>query len=329
MDEQEIIARYFGSHARQRKDVVLGIGDDAAITSLAPGHDLVTATDCLVEGTHFLPGCPARSVGHRALAVNLSDLAAMGAEPLWFTLALSLPSADERWLEQFSSGLLDLANGFRIALIGGDTVRGPLSASVTVLGQVPGGGGVRRGAASAGDGVWVTGTPGDAVAGRLAPEDLSGLPVENSPEEASTPAGRKAAVEYLRARFLYPAPRVQAGLALAGLASSMIDVSDGLHVDIQRLLGPRGAVLDAGALPLSPALRACRAGDAIRYALTGGDDYELCFTVPAGREPEVVGLRERLDVPLTRIGHVTDSSGVGWLLDGQNLEVPDAGFRHF
>jgi thiamine-monophosphate kinase len=319
LDEFALIERYFARPARRassRADVRLGIGDDAAVTRMAPGHDLVVATDALVEGVHFPRGSSARSIGHRCLAVNLSDLAAMAAEPLWATLSLSLPRADGQWLAEFSRGLFALADAFDTALIGGDTVRGPLGMSVTVLGRVRPGRFVPRDGARPGDGIWVTGHPGDATAGRL----LLGRPA----------AVRGAAA--LTRRFLYPLPRVREGAALAGLATAMIDVSDGLHEDAGKLLAASGcgADLDAGALPLSPPLRAF-AGEAgaRQFALTGGDDYELLFTVPAARERDLARRTRGFGCTLTRLGVVTRRRGVRWHLAGRPLRFVDRTWRHF
>ncbi|MEO7387693.1 MAG: thiamine-phosphate kinase, partial [Gammaproteobacteria bacterium] len=225
MDERQLIRTYFDRRVTPaRADIVLGIGDDAALLRFAPGFDLVVATDSIAEGTHFPPGTPAAAIGHRCLAVNLSDLAAMAAEPLWFSLALSLPEVDSRWIEEFSSGMFALADRFGVALVGGDTVRGPLGATVTIQGRARPARTVRRTGAQPGDGVWVTGHPGDAVAGRL----LLGEP---SPD---------AAINVLRQRFLYPEPRVREGQLLSGLATAMLDVSDGLDDDLGKLLVASG-----------------------------------------------------------------------------------------
>ena len=237
MDESTLISTYFDRRRDRRKDVILGIGDDAAVLRPEPGFDLVVATDSIAEGTHFPPGIPAAAIGHRCLAVNLSDLAAMAAEPLWCTLALSLPQADPAWVGEFATGLFALADRYAVSLVGGDTVRGPVGATVTILGRVRPEGAVRRSGARPGDGIWVTGHPGDAVAGRL-------LLAE---------ATHGAAATVLRHRFLYPEPRVREGRMLAGLATAMLDVSDGLDDDLRKLLVASGvsAELDAGELPLS------------------------------------------------------------------------------
>ncbi len=319
MDERSLISTFFdrrgAARGPPRADVVLGIGDDAAVLRLEPGFDLVVATDSIAEGTHFPAGTPAAAVGHRCLAVNLSDMAAMAAEPLWFSLALSLPAADEVWVGEFTRGLFALADRFGVELVGGDTVRGPLGATVTVHGRARPGRTVRRGGAEPGDGVWVTGHPGDAVAGRLLME-------EKVPDEA---------VMALRHHFLYPEPRVHEGLALAGIASAMLDVSDGLDDDLRKLLAASGAgaEMDAGELPLSDELRSVRAETAIECALTGGDDYELCFTVRPADEPHLRELAAGWTVPVTRIGTVVAGPGCRWHLHGQPLAVPDTTYRHF
>ncbi|MDH5254666.1 MAG: thiamine-phosphate kinase [Gammaproteobacteria bacterium] len=319
MDERTLISTFFdrrrGAGGPARGDVILGIGDDAAVLRLDPGYDLVAATDSIAEGTHFPVGTPAASVGHRCLAVNLSDMAAMAAEPLWFSLALSLPEADEAWVGEFARGLFALADRYAVELVGGDTVRGPLAATVTIQGRARPGCTIRRSGAAPGDGIWVTGNPGDAVAGRLL---LPGPAAD-------------AAAETLRRRFLYPEPRVREGLALAGIASAMLDVSDGLDDDLRKLLAASrvGADMDAGALPLSAELRSVRAGGAVECALTGGDDYELCFTVRPPDEQRLRELAASWTVPVTRIGTVVTGSGCRWRLRGGALAVPDTTYRHF
>lgn len=296
---------------------MLGIGDDAAVLRLEPGWDLVVATDSIAEGTHFPAGIPARAIGHRCLAVNLSDLAAMAAEPLWFSLALSLPAAEPPWMEEFAAGLFALADRSAVVLIGGDTVRGPLSATVTVQGRVRPGAAVTRSGAQTGDGIWVTGTPGDAVAGRLLADDAAQI--------SATVRDR------LRQRFLYPEPRLREGLALGALATAMLDVSDGLDDDIGKLMqaSGTGAELDAGLLPLSAELRAAAGDRAIEHALTGGDDYELCFTLPEQAAARLRAVAAEWAVPVTRIGTVVAEPGVRWRYQGRALQVPDTTFRHF
>jgi len=317
LDEATLIDRYFARAARaQRRDVLLGIGDDAAVTRLARGYDLVIATDAIFEGVHFPRRTPPRSLGHRCLAVNLSDLAAMGAEPLWATLALSMPAARAGWLREFSRGLFTLADAFGVALIGGDTVRGPLAMSVTVHGRVRPGAEVPRSGARPGDGVYVTGHPGDAVAGRLL-------------LESATP---RPALARLRRKFLYPLPRLREGMRLAGVASSMLDVSDGLHDDLGKLMRSSGcgADVDAGLLPLSRSLlRYAGEAGARQCALTGGDDYELLFTVPVAREAQLRRFTRSWSCPVTRLGAVAARRGLRWSLDRKPFEFADRTFRHF
>ena len=319
MDERTLIQTCFdrpsSAAGAGRRDVIAGIGDDAAVLRVEPGFDLVVATDMVVAGTHFPEGIPPASIGHRALAVNLSDLGAMAAEPLWFSLALSLPVADEAWTSAFAQGMFALADRHAITLIGGDTVRGPLGATVTVHGRARPGCAVLRTGAAPGDGIWVTGHPGDAVAGRLL------LPAADNRPEA----------EALRQRFLYPEPRVREGLQLAGIATAMLDVSDGLDDDIRKLMeaSGMGAELDAASLQLSAALRLVRPADAVELALTGGDDYELCFTVRPADEARLRGVAAGWSVPVTRIGTVVARPGCEWWLDGRPFAVPDTTYRHF
>ena len=315
MDERTLISTFFDRRRDRREGVILGIGDDAAVLRPEPGFDLVVATDSIAEGTHFPPGIPAAAIGHRCLAINLSDLAAMAAEPLWYTLALSLSQADPAWVGEFATGLFALADRYAVSLVGGDTVRGPLGATVTILGRVRPEGAVRRSGARPGDGIWVTGHPGDAVAGRL-------LLAE---------ATHGAAATVLRHRFLYPEPRVREGRLLAGLATAMLDVSDGLDDDLRKLLVASGvsAELDAGELPLSAELRSVRGAQAVECALTGGDDYELCFTMPSAGDARLRELSAHWPVPVTRIGTIVPGSGARWRLHGQPLTIPDTTFRHF
>ncbi len=272
------LERYFRGPAealrRQRGDVALGIGDDAALLQVPPGMQLVAALDTLVEGRHFPAGTPPESLGHRALAVNLSDLAAMGAEPAWFLLSLTMPEARVDFLEDLSRGLLNLAQEHRVALVGGDTTSGPLSVSVQALGLVQPGTALQRNAARPGDLLFVSGTPGDAAAGLAL--------------EMGSPPGREVAAaqqQWLRRRFLFPTPRLALGQALRGLASACIDVSDGLAADAGKLAQASGlrARIDVERLPISAALQARLGIAAVRAALTGGDDYELCFTVAPSR----------------------------------------------
>lgn len=319
ISEFELVDRYFRRGGARRNDVVIGIGDDGAVLRPRPDHELVLVTDTIVAGVHFPETVTAGDVGYRALAVNLSDLAAMGAEPAWCSLALTLPQADEAWLQGFADGLLELAERFDMQLVGGDTTRGPLTVTVTAHGWVPAGQALRRAGAGAGDGVYVSGSLGDAAAGlRL----IMG-------ETVSDADARSA----LTRRFLLPEPRVALGQFLRGIASSAIDVSDGLAADLRHVLeaSGRGAEVHLDRLPISPSLRACEPGDAaIERALGGGDDYELCFTVPPGRESALgVWLAEDRP-PLTRIGTILECQGLR-LVDAGGMVVDRhiSGYTHF
>lgn len=318
--EFEIIARYF-SRASRRSDVLLGIGDDAALLQVPSDRRLVAAMDTLVEGVHFPVGTAARSIGHRALAVNLSDLAAMGAEPAWALLSLSLPESNAEWLVEFSKGLHDLAQRYNVALVGGDTVRGPLVITVQVLGFIEAGPALTRGGARPGDLIYVSGIPGEAAAG-LAVIQSQTVEGEDS--------------ELLRHRFNWPEPRVQLGQTLRTLASAAMDVSDGLLGDLGKLCQASAcsAQLELERLPASPSMRALfDAAASERFALLGGDDYELLFTVAAGRVPEFEALVQNTEPGCTRIGRITQrdpgQAVVQCLRDGRAVVVPATGYDHF
>jgi thiamine-monophosphate kinase len=309
VNEFDIIARYFDRPCR-RDDVVVGVGDDGAVLAPPPGSDMVVVTDTVVAGRHFPEGTPAEAIGHRALAVNLSDLAAMGAEPAWMTLALTLPEADPAWLERFSRGFHALAESAGIDLVGGDTTSGPLSATVTAIGLVPAGGALRRGGASPGERIYVSGTLGDAGL------DLRGLLAGEGPDGHD--------------RFLYPTPRLELGRALRGLAGGVIDISDGLLADLGHIAEASGvgARVRLADLPLSAAVRALEPGDARTLAVSAGDDYELCFTAPPSAEARLVALEA--GVNLTCIGDIVPGEGVV-LMDehGRDWHPAHAGFDHF
>jgi len=324
--EFEIIEQVFRRRVRPRQNVALGIGDDAAITRLPEGSELVTATDALVAGTHFLDDAAARSVGHRCLAVNLSDIAAMGAEPLWASLALGMNRFDRAWLDDFATGFFALAEQAGVTLIGGDTVRGNLFASVTLQGIVPLGQAVRRDGAAAGDLIYVTGYPGDAAAGRLL--QTGELAVVGTSGSVDT----MRAANILAEKFSYPVPRLAAGQDLRGLATAMIDISDGLDVDLGRLLEASGvgAKLDIANIPLSASLRQLMdRRRAIEMALCGGEDYELCFAVPPDKVDILQARADKWDCTLTRLGTVTAGPGLTWTLAGKPFAVPASGFEHF
>jgi thiamine-monophosphate kinase len=322
MDEFDLIRRLARTTAVPRADVVLGIGDDAALLEPARGKLLAVAMDTLVEGVHFPVGTEADAIGWKALAVNLSDLAAMGAEPAWATLALTLPRAEPAWLASFARGFVRLARRHRVALVGGDTTRGPLTVTVQVHGFVPRRAAITRSGARVGDAIYVSGTPGDAAAGLA-------VRMAAQARRQRDPAGNR---ERLVARLEYPAPRVGLGLALRGVASAAVDVSDGLVQDLGHIVAGSGvgARLDAAALPLSRALTAVCDDEAqcLRHALAGGDDYELAFTVPPRRERLLAQRVAPIGVRVTRIGEVVAGGGVR--VDGVPAAVAGvAGWRHF
>lgn len=323
--EFRLIDRIRARTAQHRDDVRLGIGDDAALLAVPAGHELAVAIDTLVEGVHFPLGTAATDIGWKALAVNLSDLAAMGATPAWALLALTLPggasaAANAGRVDGLADGFAQLAQAYGVALVGGDTTRGPFSLSVAVHGFVPPGQALLRSGAQAGDVVFVTGTLGDAAAG------LRLLAPANDVED------EKRRV-HLRGRLHRPQPRVAAGLALRGRATACIDVSDGLLADLAHVCTASGvaAELDAVMLPLSSALLgAFDEATAQQLALTGGDDYELCFTVPPSRASEVQADLSRLGCGATRIGRVVDGAGVRVRApDGSWMATERAGWDHF
>jgi thiamine-monophosphate kinase len=322
-DEAALIARYFAALGAARPDVTLGIGDDAALLRAADGCELAMTTDTLVEGTHFLPGADPRSLGHRAAAVNLSDLAAMGADPCWALLSLTLPAADESWLQAFAVGCGALLRQHAVALIGGNLARGPLNIALTLTGMLPPGSALRRDGGRAGDLVCVSGTLGDAAAGLA----LERQAVSEVHGDGSSSDARAA----LLRRFRYPEPRVALGRALRGIASACIDVSDGLARDLGRLASASdcGALLAAAQVPLSPALQSETGDDALSQALYGGEDYELLFTVPEA------GLERLRDAALSSgtavsvIGTLQPGRGLWLQRAGGREPLIDAGFDHF
>ncbi|MBS0376481.1 MAG: thiamine-phosphate kinase [Proteobacteria bacterium] len=318
MNEFELIERYFAKVGPSRGDVLLGVGDDAALLRVAAGQELVACTDTLVDGRHFPVGTRSDDVGWRALAVNLSDLAAMGASPAWATLALTLPAADEDWLEGFAAGFAALAQLHGVALVGGDTTQGPLTITVQALGLVPAGSALRRTGAQPGDLVYVTGWPGDAAAGLALLEGRL--------------AGQGANRGALETKFRRPEPRVAFGQRLRGVASAAIDVSDGLAQDLGRLAAASGvaAVVRAQELPLSRALYAL-AGEARArdYVLAGGDDYELLFTVPPAARGALAAAMAASGAPACHcIGEIVAGRGVRVLGERGELPVP-RGWDHF
>lgn len=320
MGEFELIDRFFRRRGRAPRDgVALGIGDDCALLQPAAGMQLAVSTDLLVEGRHFLSTVDPRRLGHKALAVNLSDLAASGARPLAFTLSLALPAVQETWLEGFAAGLFALADEHGCELVGGDTTRGPLAISITVFGEVPAGQALLRSGAREGDDVWVSGTLGEA---RLALEVFRGTLVVEAP-----------VFEAARRRLEEPAPRVALGQALRGLATAAVDVSDGLLGDLGHVLRASGvgATVDVEAAAATMAHGgAVEPQRRLECVLAGGDDYELAFTAPRSRRPEVEAAAGSAGTTVTRIGVIDTEPGLR-LRDAQGRAVPGryGSFDHF
>jgi thiamine-monophosphate kinase len=319
ISEFQIIDQFFTRQRVQRDDVLLGIGDDAALLRVPAGQTLAVSVDTLVEGVHFLPDIAPRDLGYRALAVNLSDLAAMGAQPAWATLALTLPQADGDWLREFSAGFFELADEYAMQLVGGNTARGPLNVTVQVHGFVPAGRALLRRGAQAGDSIFVTGTVGDAALG---------LRIERG--ELQT-AGDDAAT--LRRRYRRPTPRVAAGMALRGFASACIDVSDGLLADLGHVLDASnvGARVWVDCLPLSPAyVRVRDSASDWGAALNGGDDYELCFTAAPVHREQIERSVTACGCALACIGEIESAHGLRCeYRDGQPYRTDQRGYQHF
>ncbi len=316
MTEFDLIRRYF---TRPAPGALLGVGDDAALLQVSDGQVLAVSTDMLVSGSHFSPDADPFLLGHKTLAVNLSDMAAMGATPRWATLAIALPDANESWLDRFSAGFFALAQEYGVDLVGGDTTRGPLNLCVTILGEVPAQQALRRDGAQLGDEVWVSGKLGDAA---LALAHLQGRIKLSAAEFADCePALHR------------PQPRISLGLALRGIANSAIDISDGLVADLGHILEAShlAARLEFSALPVSSAVRAHLQHPLVKQCvLSGGDDYELCFTASAAHHAEISDIAARLKLPLTRIG--TNVAGLGCLVldaSGDPINIETTGYDHF
>ena len=319
MGEFDLITRYF---TRPAKRAVLGVGDDCALWQIQPGMQLAVSTDMLVEGRHFLNTVPAKRLGHKALAVNLSDLAASGAKPVAFTLALAMPRIDETWLQGFSAGLLALADQHTCELVGGDTTQGPLTICITVMGEVPPGDALLRQGAQVGDDIYISGSVGDA---RLALEVMRG--------QLSLSASD---FESCRQRMEQPQPRIALGLALRGVANACIDVSDGLAGDLGHVLKASqvGAVLTTDwvqdSAAISVAMQSLPFARRLDMALAGGDDYELLFTAAPEQADAVQHAANEADVSVTCIGRITTGSGLQVLdLQGVPMSRRFASFDHF
>ena len=316
LTEFELIERLFTKRQRHHSTTLLGIGDDCALIDGPGDRQLAITTDTLVEGVHFFPQTDPQALGHKALAVNLSDLAAMGAEPAWVTLALTLPEADQQWLEPFADGFFQLARRHRVDLIGGDTTQGPLSITVQAIGHLPRGKALLRANAQPGDRIYLTGPIGDAALG---------LAIAQQRYQCDDPGPLN--------RLHRPQPQVEVGMQLHGIANAAIDISDGLIADLGHICQASGvgAVIEWQRLPFSSAVQNfLDSGGDWTLPLHGGDDYELCFTVPGGQIEAVEQLSAKLDSPCCWIGEITAStSGVQLIKDGILVEPGEGGYQHF
>lgn len=318
MDEFSIIREFFARQVVQRDDVITGIGDDGAVVRGQPGLELVCTTDMLVEGVHFPESTTAYAVGYKALAVNLSDLAAMGAQPAWATLALSMPASDLLWIKGFSEGFLDLAASHEVQLVGGDVSRGPLVATVQLIGYANRNGALLRSAAVVGDDVFVSGQLGDACMGLRMIQGRVSLSAEVR--------GR------IVRRLEFPQPRVSLGRSIAGLAHAAIDISDGLYSDLGHIAASSGvaAHIQLDAIPISGDLRERIAELGWETALCGGDDYELCFTAPERNARMIAEVARQLDIAVTKIGRIESGQGViVEAADGTKFTPRHKGHDHF
>jgi len=318
MKEFELIKHFFTEQTVKRKDVLLGIGDDCAVVASTEKQNIVVTTDTLVAGVHFPLDTPARAIGHKAVAVNLSDIAAMGAKPSWLSLAITMPDVNDVWLGEFCAGVFDLCEYYNVELIGGDTTQGPLSITITAQGLTPENNYLSRAGAKTGDWLYVTGDIGDAA---LALQQIN----QNVSVESEF-------IDAIRKKLDYPKPRVLAGQALREYASAAIDISDGLIVDLEHICQASnvGANIVLDAIPLSNIMRdSLLLEDAINLALTGGDDYELLFTVS---EDNKVGMETALShagTPVTCIGQINASQTISTTLNNKPVPIAHAGFEHF
>ncbi len=319
LSEFGLIEKYFYRSINGRKDVSVGIGDDCALTEVPTGQQLATTVDTLVKGIHFLPDASPEDLAWKAIAVNLSDLAAMGAEPAWMTLALTIPDTDEEWLKIFNKSFFECADYYGIQLIGGDTTRGPLTMTIQAMGFVPPDVAPLRSGAKPGDIIYVTGTIGDAGLG---------LAITTNKHQSDF----KEHYDYFINRYNRPTPRVAVGIAIRKIATSAIDLSDGLAGDISHILDSSsvGAVIELESLPLSEALLAeCDFHQAVEYALSSGDDYELCFTVSEDKIDMLEKALKSTSCKFKRIGRITGGDGVIYTHNGVKTELQFQGYRHF
>lgn len=318
--EFQLIQQFFLREQADRPaaGVLLGIGDDCALLQIPDGYQLAVSVDTLVADVHFPANADPEAIAQRSLRTNLSDLAAMGAEPLWFTLALTLPDANEPWLRSFSRGLFACANEFGIALVGGDTTSGPLTISIQVMGKIVPGRALRRDGANAGDFILVTHFLGDGAAALAAIQEKHSFAEEHT--------------EYLMARFYQPKPRLAEAVLIRDIASAALDISDGLVADLQHICeaSDLGAVVDVENIPLSPALQTLAdRQQAYQWALSGGDDYELCFTVAPEKMPEIAMLVAQGQLQVTVIGEMVPGHRVSCELQGQPFVLQRTGYQHF
>ncbi|GLY62124.1 thiamine-monophosphate kinase [Pectobacterium carotovorum subsp. carotovorum] len=318
--EFDLIARYFNRVRSSRRDVELGIGDDCALLTVADKQMLAVSTDTLVSGVHFLPDIDPADLGYKSLAVNLSDLAAMGADPAWLSLAITLPKINSQWLSAYSDSLFELLDYYGMQLVGGDTTRGPMSLTLTIHGLVPAGRALTRRGARIGDWIYVTGSLGDSAAG---------LAILQNTLHVVDEQARQGLIQ----RHLRPQPRILQGQALRDLASSAIDLSDGLISDLQHILKASecGARINLESIPQSDWLRGCVDEEqALRWALSGGEDYELCFTVPEINRGALELALGHLGADYTCIGQIGPSSeGLRFFRDNKATELNWKGYDHF
>jgi thiamine-monophosphate kinase len=315
--EFNLIKQYF---TRPVKDTNLGVGDDAALITLSPEHQLAISTDMSVAGTHFFNDSPPYFIGWKSLAVNISDMAAMGATPKWATLAIALPDVDKDWLSEFSRGFFACANFFDVSLIGGDTTRGPLNISVQIMGEIPNGKSLRRDGAKVGDEIWVSGSLGGAA--------LAVYKIQQNTFDTNKPSD-----QCLLEKLQHPQPRVSLGLALRGIANSAIDVSDGLIADLGHILecSNLGATIHWPKLPHFDSSHENLSIESIQsFTLTGGDDYELCFTASSQRHSDIINIGKSLGITLSQVGIIKADDGLNVLDDRNNpISIKGSGYDHF
>jgi len=318
MKEFDLIRNYFTEQAVKRKDVILGIGDDCALLAPAEQQHIAVTTDTLVSGVHFPVNTDPKAIGHKAVAVNLSDLAAMGAEPTWLSLALTLPEVDQNWVSEFCAGVFELCEFYNVQLVGGDTTQGPLSITITAQGLIPIGKSINRNSAKAGDWLYVTGELGDAA---LALLHLQGVEKVDDVFKAD-----------VFKQLDYPKPRVLVGQALRNYATSAIDLSDGLISDLTHICEASkvGANINLESLPISSIMHETLGQEkAIKLALTGGDDYELLFSVPEDNKVGMETALSNINVPVTCIGQLNGSDKITTTLNGEPVNFEHKGFEHF